>query len=102
MKKYLGCLVLSLTLFLGVQPVFAQANLEYQILKKEIQNLKKGQADLKQDIQELKKLVQGIKQAPSGGGGGGEFKEAMINVKGAPIKGDKNAKLVLIEFSDYQ
>jgi protein-disulfide isomerase len=33
---------------------------------------------------------------------GGDFKEAIINIKGAPIKGDKNAKLVLIEFSDYQ
>ncbi|MCK9418680.1 MAG: hypothetical protein M0R70_04785 [Nitrospirae bacterium] len=95
MKKYLGCLVLSMTLFLGVQPVFAQANLEYQILTKEIQSLK-------QDIQELKKLVQGIKQAPAGGGGGGEFKEAMINIKGAPMRGDKNAKLALLEYTDYQ
>ena len=101
MKKYLGCLVLSMTLFLGVQPVFAQANLEYQLLKKEIESLKQGQAGLKQDLQEIKKLIQNIKQAPAGGGGG-EFKEAMINIKGAPIKGDKNAKLVLIEFSDYQ
>jgi prefoldin subunit 5 len=102
MKKYLGCLVLSLTLFLGVQPVFAQANLEYQLLKKEIESLKQGQAGLKQDLQEIKKLIQNIKQAPAAAPGGGEFKEAMINVKGAPIKGDKNAKLVLIEFSDYQ
>jgi prefoldin subunit 5 len=102
MKKYLGCLVLSLTLFLGVQPVFAQANLEYQLLKKEIESLKQGQAGLKQDLQEIKKLIQNIKQAPTAGAPGGDFKEAMINIKGAPIKGDKNAKLVLIEFSDYQ
>jgi hypothetical protein len=101
MKKCLGCLVLSLTLFLGVQPVFAQANLEYQLLKKEIESLKQGQAGLKQDLQEIKKLVQGIKSAP-GGAPGGDFKEAMINIKGAPIRGDKNAKLVLIEFTDYQ
>jgi prefoldin subunit 5 len=102
MKKYLGCLVLSLTLFLGVQPVFAQANMEYQLLKKEIESLKQGQAGLKQDLQDIKKLIQNIKQAPSGGGGGDVFKEAMINIKGAPIKGDKKAKLVLMEFSDYQ
>jgi hypothetical protein len=101
MKKYLGCLVLSLTLFLGVQPVFAQANLEYQVLQKEIESLKQGQAGIKQDLQEIKKLIQGIKQAPAGAPGG-DFKEAMINIKGAPIKGDKSAKLVLLEFSDYQ
>ncbi len=102
MKKYLGCLVLSLVLFLGVQPVFAQANLEYQLLKKEIESLKQGQAGLKQDLQEIKRLIQNIKQAPAAGAPGGDFKEAMINIKGAPIKGEKGAKLVLIEFSDYQ
>jgi hypothetical protein len=31
-----------------------------------------------------------------------ELKEAVINIQGATSKGDKNAKLALIEFSDYQ
>jgi hypothetical protein len=100
MKRYLGCFVLGLTFFLNVQPVFAQTNMEHQILKKDMESLREGQAGLKKDIQELKKLIQGIKQAPAGPGG--DFKEAIIDIKGAPIKGDKNAKLVLLEFSDYQ
>ena len=96
MKKPLGCLVFGLTLFLSVQPAFAQTNLECQVLKKEIESLKQGQAGLKKEIQELKKQIQSRPAAP------GEFKEAMIDIKGAPIRGDKNAKLVLLEFSDYQ
>ena len=100
MKKYLGCLVVGLTLFLNVQPVVAQSNVEYQLLQKEIQSIKEGQEGLKRDIQELKKLVQGIKQAPAAPGG--DFKEAIIDIKGAPIKGDKTAKLVMLEYSDYQ
>lgn len=100
MKKYLGCLVFGLSLFLTVQPVFAQTNLEYKLLQKEIESIKEGQDGIRKDIQELKKLVQGIKQAPAAPGG--EFKEAVIDIKGAPIKGDKNAKLVLLEFADYQ
>lgn len=103
MRKYLGCMVLILTLFLGVQPVFAQVNMEYQLLKREIESLKQGQAGLKQDLQDIKKLIQNIKQAPAAAPGGGDvFKEAMINIKGAPSKGGKNAKLVFMEFSDYQ
>ncbi len=98
MKKYLGCLVFGLTLFLNVQPVVAQTNLEYQLLQKDMESLKQGQAGLKKDIEELKKLIQASRQAPAAG----EFKEAIIDIKGAPIKGDKNAKLVLMEFSDYQ
>mgnify|MGYP001583034991 CR=1 FL=1 len=100
MKKSLGCLVFGLSLFLTVQPVFAQTNLEYKLLQKEIESIKEGQDGIRKDIQELKKLVQGIKQAPAAPGG--EFKEAVIDIKGAPIKGDKKAKLVLLEFADYQ
>jgi len=100
MKKSLGCLVFGLSLFFTVQPVFAQTNLEYKLLQKEIESIKEGQDGIRKDLQELKKLVQGIKQAPAAPGG--EFKEAVIDIKGAPIKGDKNAKLVLLEFADYQ
>ena len=99
MKKSLGCLVVGLTLFLNVQPVFSQTNLEYQVLKKEIESIKEGQAGLKKDIQELKQLIQA---RPAGGGGPAEFKEAIINIKGAPIRGDKNAKLAMLEYTDYQ
>jgi hypothetical protein len=101
MKSNLRWLVLSLILFLGVQPVVAQTTQEYQDLKKEIESLKQGQAGLKQDLQEIKRLIQGIKLAP-GAPGGDEFKAAIINIEGAPIRGDKKAKLVLIEFTDYQ
>ena len=102
MKNNLRWLALSIMLFLGVQPVVAQTTQEYQDLKKEIESLKQGQAGLKQDLQEIKKLIQGIKQAPAARAGGDEFKEAIINIEGAPIRGDKKAKLVLIEFTDYQ
>lgn len=100
MKMYLGCLVLGLTLFLNVQPAFAQRNIEYQVLKKEIEALKQGQAGLKQDIQELKKLIQA---RPAGGAPAkAEFEEAIIDIKGAPVKGAKNAKLAFLEYTDYQ
>jgi hypothetical protein len=94
MGKYVGCIVLGLTLLLSVQPVFAQTAAEFNALKKEVKALKAGQAALKKQIQALKKAgARGAKPA---------FKEAMIDIKGAPVKGKKSAKLVMIEFSDYQ
>ena len=96
MKKLAGCLVLGMMLFFSAQPVFSQTSQEYRDLKKELDSLKEGQEGIKKDLQEIKKLVQSRPAA------GAEFKEAIINIKGAPILGDKNAKLVLIEFSDYQ
>ena len=101
MKNNLRWLVLSLVFFLGAQPAAAQTTQEYQDLKKEIESLKQGQAGIKHDLQEIKKLIQDIKKAPAARAGD-EFKEAIINIEGAPIRGDKKAKLVLIEFTDYQ
>jgi peptidoglycan hydrolase CwlO-like protein len=98
MRKYSSymVLVLGLTLLFSVQPAFSQTAEEFKAQQKEIDALKEGQAGLKKDIQDLKKLVESRPAAP------GEFKEAIINIKGAPVMGDKNAKLVLMEFTDYQ
>jgi len=98
--KYSGfpVLVLGLALLFSVQPAFSQASEEYQTLKKEVDGLKK-------DIQDIKKLVETKLAAgpkPASAPPRAEVKDAIINIKGAPIKGDKNAKLVFIEFSDYQ
>ena len=76
----------------------AQTGGEVQTLKKEIEALKEGQTAIQKDLQEIKKLLQ-TRQAPAAPA---EFKEAIINIDNAPVKGDKNARLVLMEFSDYQ
>jgi protein-disulfide isomerase len=89
--------ILSLTLVFSVQPAFSQTAQEFKALKKDIDALKAGQAGLKKDIQDLKQLLDPKPAAPRR-----EIKDAVIDIKGAPIKGDKNAKLVFIEFSDYQ
>jgi hypothetical protein len=98
MRRYSSFLILGLTLLFSVQTAFSQTAEEFKAQQKEIDALKEGQAGLNKEIQDLKKLVESKPAAAPGG----EFKEAIINIKGAPIKGDKNAKLVFIEFSDYQ
>jgi hypothetical protein len=64
-------------------------------LREDIKALKDGQTAIKKELQDIKTLLR-TKQAPPG------FKETVISIEGDPFKGDKNAKLVLIEFSDYQ
>jgi hypothetical protein len=103
MRQYSRYLVfvLALTLLCSVQPAFSQTAEEFKARQKEIDALKEGQAGLRKDIQDLKKSV-GLKPAAAPAAPAPEIKDAVINIKGAPIKGDKNAKLVFIEFSDYQ
>jgi len=89
-------LMFVLSIFFA-QPVLAQNADELQELKKDIQELKKGQEGIKKDIQELKGLLQrAAKGAPA------EPTEAVVSIDDDPFKGDKKAKLTIIEFSDYQ
>jgi protein-disulfide isomerase len=67
-------------------------------IKKEIQALKEGQQAIQKDLQEIKKLL-------AGGRGAAPAEPALnaiISVDGEPFKGDKNAKLTLVEFSEFQ
>lgn len=97
MKRCLtqAVIVMLALVFFHVQTGFAQTSDEIKAMQAEIKTLKEGQAAMQKDLQEIKKLVQ-TKQAPP------PFKETIINIQDAPTKGDKTAKLVLMEFSDYQ
>jgi len=95
MKKYVVPVVIALLLFAFSLPAFAQSAGEINTLKKEIEALKEGQKAIQKDIQEIKNSLR-AKQAPP------ESKEAVIELGDNPFKGDKNAKVTLVEFSDFQ
>jgi peptidoglycan hydrolase CwlO-like protein len=95
MKKYLLPVVMAILFFAFALPALAQSSDDINALKKEIEVLKEGQKAMQKDIQEIKNQIR-AKQAPP------EFKEAVIELGDNPFKGDKNAKITLVEFSDYQ
>ena len=71
-------------------------------LKKDIEALKAGQARIEKELQDLKGLLQ-ARPAPSPGQpSAGPAPTVVLSVDGAPFKGDKNAKLTLVDFTDYQ
>lgn len=106
----------ALTLF-STHPGFTQTSEELKALKSEIEALKQGQTIIQKELLEIKNLllqkelqalrdvVQG-KQAPPTGAQvpptAAQPQTVALTVDGAPFKGDKNAKVTLIEFSDYQ
>jgi hypothetical protein len=79
----------------SVQICLAQTSAEIDGMKKDISALKEGQQAIQKDLAEIKTI---LRQKPAQA----EFKETVINVENEPSKGDKKAKLALIEFSDYQ
>lgn len=86
--------------FLAAAAATAQSGEDVSGLKQEIQSLKAGQEAIQKDLQEIKKL---LAARPAGAAGGPDrAMDALINVGGEPFKGNKNAKLTVVEFSEYQ
>jgi protein-disulfide isomerase len=69
-------------------------------LRKDIEALKESQQAIQKDLQEIKKML--AARPAAGAPAPEQALNAVINTDGEPTKGDKNAKLTLIEFSEYQ
>ncbi len=99
MKRFAApAVIVILTLFL-TQSGFGQTDQELKSLREEIKALKEGQTAIQKDLQEIKNLLrtrQAQPQVPP------PFKEAFVSIDAGHVKGDKEAKLVMIEFSEYQ
>ena len=95
MKRLAVLVLLAISLFFCAQPGFAQSSEELNALREEIEVLKQGQKAIQKDLTEIKTLLRGRRARPA-------FKEALISIDGEPFRGDKEAKLALVEFSEYQ
>ncbi len=74
---------------------------EVQALRRDVEGIKEGQRSLQKDLQEIKTLLQ---NRPAGGPGGAPAvpQNVVFDLNGAQMKGKKTAKLMLVEFTDYQ
>lgn len=96
-KSYVNIILgVFLIFLLFTQPGLTQPSDELKSLKKELEELKEGQKAIQKDLQEIKNRLQLIGVLPE------EPKNLFLNIAGKPIKGSKNARLTLMEFSEYQ
>jgi protein-disulfide isomerase len=97
-KRFLGVMLwLLFATLLEARPALPQSSTDIEQLKKEIEALKKGQEAIQRELGEIKGLLQGVR-APSPRAP----ENVVLNIEGAPYKGPENARLTLIEFSDYE
>src|SRR3989338_4807188 len=84
-------------IFYYVELGITQSTEELKALRKELETLKQGQAAIQKDLEEIKTLLRGRVATPPP-----EPQNVVLNVKDDPFKGEKNARITLIEFTDYQ
>jgi protein-disulfide isomerase len=69
-------------------------------VKDDVEKLKEGQANIIKELGEVKTLLQA--KTPPKAKAPPEFKEAVMNIGDDPFKGEKLAKVTIVEFTDYQ
>jgi protein-disulfide isomerase len=108
--------LLAIVLF-NCDYAFSQTSKELNEIKQEINALKTGQLEIQKELLEIKNLLlqkelQAARDALQGKPAAAPAQAqapiqaptqlASLNIDGAPFKGDKNAKVTLVEFTDYQ
>ena len=99
MKRLVALTVIVILTLFFTNCGFGQTSEELKSLREEIKALKESQAAIQKDLQEIKNLLraqQAQPQAPPA------FKETVVSIDAGHVKGNKDAKLVMIEFSEYQ
>jgi protein-disulfide isomerase len=67
-------------------------------MKKEIEDLKKGQESIRKELQEIKGMLLAMGAPPPEK----DIRGIEFEIAGYPVKGSKTAKLVMVDFTDYQ
>jgi protein-disulfide isomerase len=99
MMKRLFVLVAALVLAIAdAQPAFSQASDELKALRRDMESLREGQTAIQKQLQEIQTLLRGGRPASPTP----ESPSAVLDLDGAPFKGDKSARVTLVEFADYQ
>ena len=71
---------------------------EFQTLRQEILKLRAGQARIQRELAEIKGLLKGAQRRPPPA----KFKPTVVDISGDPTKGEKNARITLLDFTDYE
>ena len=101
-KTLLTAAIVIASLVLFVAPGITQSSDELKALRKELEAIKDGQNKLQKDVQDIKTLLQGRMAGPGQPPPTIQPQNVVLTLDGDPAKGDRNARLVLVEFTDYQ
>ena len=98
----LGLMLLAPHVGLTQQTSDELNRLRFELLQKDIESLKAGQKAILDEVQELKKLLSSRGEARGDDRSPIRDINTIISVGDAFARGDRQATLTLVEFTDYQ
>jgi protein-disulfide isomerase len=82
----------------GLQQNKNKSDDDIAALKKQVQALEEGQQQILQELRELKKMLEARPMPPAAG----SSPLATLNVRGEPFKGSPDARIAIVEYSDFE
>jgi len=98
MRKLVVLTALAALTFLSAHPGLAQPSEDLKNLRKDVEALKEGVKAIQSDLQEIKNLLRARPTAAAPA----PDQPFVMSLEGVPLKGDKTAKVMVVEFTDYQ
>lgn len=95
--KLLRAVFVVVLLLLNSHQGFPQSAEELKALRKDLEELKKGQSAIQKELEAIKSLLQPKQPQPPV-----QPVNFVFTIDSDPFKGNKNARVTLIEFTDYQ
>ncbi len=95
-KGFLFIAILAVLTLSADRKALAEAGSDLSELRKEVEALKQGQLQLQRELQEINALLRRRQPAAT------DVQNVVLTIGGYPSKGSQSAKLILIEFTDYQ
>src|SRR4029453_18220968 len=95
-KRLLFITLLSVLALSADRKVLAETADDLAALRKEVEALKQGQLQLQRELKEINALLRGRQAAIT------DVQNVVLAIDGYPSRGSQSARLVLVEFTDYQ
>ena len=98
MKRLVGAVMLLAALALASPAATAQQADDLSSLRRDVDALKEEQAKIRSELQVIREMLQGR----GGAALPDQPKDLVLALGDDPAKGDRTARLVLVDFTDYQ
>lgn len=103
-RRFLQAILLLCFVVISTMPAVAQTTEEVKHLQQQMDEMREAQASLEKEVQEIRLILQRLltQNTPPPSQQGSQQGTGVISIVGRPVRGQSEARVAVVEFSDFQ